>query len=91
MIKLPETLFEAFQPNYHDFLTNLWLTPVIVGLLTVLYITGTSIYLLYLHPLSNVPGPFLAKLSNWWQGYYAAKLLKAGKIQGKTARFAFIM
>lgn len=56
-------------------LHGLWLLPI-------LYIAGRCVYLIYFHPLSNVPGPALAKLTNLWQGYYAARLLKASKIHG---------
>jgi hypothetical protein len=44
-----------------------------------------SIYLVYFHPLSSVPGPLLAKVSTWWQAYYQAKLLKADQVQGRRS------
>lgn len=51
----------------------------------LLFIAGRCVYLIYFHPLSNVPGPLQAKLTDWWQMYHAAKLTKATKIQGNMA------
>ena len=48
----------------------------------LLYLAGRCVYLVYFHPLSNVPGPWQAKLTDWWQMYHAARLTKAAKIQG---------
>jgi hypothetical protein len=38
-------------------------------LLLVLGFGGYTIKQLFFHPLKDVPGPFLAKLTRWWQAY----------------------
>lgn len=48
----------------------------------LLLFAGRCVYLVYFHPLRNVPGPLQAKLTDWWQMYHAARLTKAAKIQG---------
>ncbi|KAK7928942.1 P450 monooxygenase [Apiospora marii] len=46
-------------------------TIILLGpLLLVLYITGLSIYRLYLSPASVFPGPRLASLTYWYEFYY---------------------
>jgi hypothetical protein len=54
------------------------------GILALFYGIFRVLYLLYFHPLSKVPGPLLAKLTNLWQAYYVARLVKAVKVQGKV-------
>jgi hypothetical protein len=38
-------------------------------LLLLLGFGGYTIYQVYFHPLRDIPGPFLAKLTRWWQAY----------------------
>lgn len=38
-------------------------------LLLVIGLTGYIIRQVFFHPLSDIPGPFLAKLTRWWQAY----------------------
>lgn len=45
-----------------------------VGIITVLYLVGLSIYRLYLSPLSKFPGPKLAALTKWYEFYYEVYL-----------------
>lgn len=45
-----------------------------VRLLYIVYWTGVGIYRLTLHPLADVPGPFLCKITRWQQTYYEAFL-----------------
>lgn len=39
-------------------------------LLACLCIVGVAIFRLFLHPLSGFPGPKLAALTTWYEGYY---------------------
>ncbi|OAP56057.1 hypothetical protein AYL99_09236 [Fonsecaea erecta] len=50
------------------------LTPllIVVSLGSVLYTFGLVIYRLYFHPLAKYPGPFWARISNWYSVYHAA-------------------
>lgn len=36
----------------------------------VLYILGLFIYRQFLHPLRNIPGPFLARVTGWYEFYH---------------------
>ena len=44
----------------------------IVGLplFVISYVIGSCIYHLFFHPLANFPGPKLATLTTWYEGYY---------------------
>jgi hypothetical protein len=48
-----------------------------VALNVILYIIGTSIYRLYLHPLAGFPGPKLAALTQWYEFYW--NVIKPGQ------------
>lgn len=56
-------------------LTLCALLPLLLGLMAV------SFYRLFLHPLSDVPGPKLAAISNVWYAYHArnGRVLELGK------------
>jgi len=59
------------------------LSPIIkTGVLSpALLPTVVILYRLFLHPLSRVPGPRLAAISNVWHAYYArnGRMLELGK------------
>jgi hypothetical protein len=59
------------------------LSPIIkAGILSPVLIPAVVIfYRLFLHPLSRVPGPRLAAISNIWHAYYArnGRMLELGK------------
>lgn len=38
--------------------------------ITVIHWAGTSFYRVYYHPLANIPGPFLAKVTHIYSFYY---------------------
>lgn len=40
------------------------------ALCTIVYVGYLVIYRLYLTPLAAIPGPFLAKVSHWYEFYY---------------------
>ena len=39
-------------------------------ILLLVWLAGTTIYRLFLHPLAKFPGPRLAALTTWYEGYY---------------------
>jgi hypothetical protein len=41
------------------------------------------LWLIALHPLRKVPGPWIAKVSTSWQNYHAARLQKAHAVQSE--------
>ncbi|KAI1079204.1 cytochrome P450 [Whalleya microplaca] len=47
---------------------------IYLGAITVTYISLVLGYRLFLHPLRQYPGPFLAKLTDAYAGYYAATM-----------------
>jgi hypothetical protein len=42
-----------------------------------LWAAGVAIYRLFLHPLAKFPGPKLAALTTWYEGYY--DVIKKGR------------
>lgn len=59
------------------------LTTAIFSILTLIItcILATAIYRLFLHPLSSIPGPRLAAVSNVWYAYHArnGRIAKLGE------------
>lgn len=58
-----------------DFLGNLLPAPLIlvataVFAVAIIQFIGISFYRLYFHPLANVPGPLLAKITYLYSFYY---------------------
>jgi hypothetical protein len=72
-----------------DFQDSLHLLPLYLGILLVLWVVGKIIYLRYFHPLANVPGPFLASISELYRFYY--NYIKNGsyylKFEGFQAKY----
>ncbi|RPA99485.1 cytochrome P450 [Choiromyces venosus 120613-1] len=58
------------------------------------YISSLVLYRLFFHPLARIPGPFLAKITDWYTVYYAYRgdrylaLYKAHEKYGPVIRFA---
>ncbi|OJJ67368.1 hypothetical protein ASPBRDRAFT_58930 [Aspergillus brasiliensis CBS 101740] len=50
-------------------LLSLLFNPFSVGILLLLSTSGYVIYQCFLSPLARIPGPFLAKLTNWHRAY----------------------
>jgi hypothetical protein len=60
-------------------------------LLGLVFLLGRAIYLLHFHPLHKIPGPTLAKLTTWWQSYYASRLQKADRVQAAHVKYGDIV
>jgi hypothetical protein len=84
MLLSSENFSQAISLAYTTAQTRWRLLLLSASVLVAVWVLFRVIYLLYFHPLSRVPGPFLAKVSTSWQLYYASKLLKAHKVQGKN-------
>lgn len=55
----------------------LWSELAHIAIIIVTWILATCLYRLTLHPLSRVPGPWLASLSNIWYAYHVRNGLVA--------------
>ncbi|SCV74779.1 BQ2448_7808 [Microbotryum intermedium] len=47
--------------------------PALWGIVAAACIVLRGLYLLYLHPLANIPGPRLAKFTDAWKAYHTSK------------------
>ncbi|KAK3391156.1 cytochrome P450 [Podospora didyma] len=56
--------------------------PTVAGAVVAYYVT-VAFYRLFLHPLARFPGPKLAAISRWYEGYY--DVIKGGKYTPKIA------
>jgi hypothetical protein len=71
--------------------------PMLVGAVFAYYGTLTF-YRLFLHPLARFPGPRLAAVSRWYEGYYdvvlggqyTPKIAKLHKIYGRLFPNGFV-
>lgn len=55
--------------------------------LFVVYLVGTAVYSVFFHPLRNVPGPPLAKLSKAWSRYGNLKGRKSHRIHDAHLKY----
>lgn len=73
--------------------SNLWLGAGVSLLAGILYILGVIVYRLTLHPLAKYPGPFLAKITDWYivirsfKGDRHIELFELHKKHGPFVRF----
>jgi hypothetical protein len=66
-------------------INSLWevLTWQLIVSLTVFYCTVLAAYRIFWHPLSHIPGPKLAALTIWYEGFF--DLFQGGKYTFKIA------
>lgn len=48
------------------------------------YVLVLAVYRLYLHPLSKFPGPRLAAVTSWYEGYY--EIVKNGQYSRQISK-----
>lgn len=60
-----------------------WLLSLIVVTSTLLFSVGIRVYRLWFSPLSNIPGPWYAAVSNLWIDSHAARFRLCRVIEGQ--------
>jgi hypothetical protein len=50
----------------------------------LLYLAALTFYRLYLHPLANFPGPRIAAVTSWYEGYY--EIVKNGQYSRQISK-----
>lgn len=71
----------------------------VVGGAVVAYYVTLVFYRLFLHPLAGFPGPRLAAISRWYEGYYdvvldgqyTSKIAKLHKTYGTVSSVAHLL
>lgn len=51
---------------------------------TLIYVIALVVYRLYLHPLAKFPGPRIAAVTSWYEGYY--EIVKNGQYSRKISK-----
>jgi hypothetical protein len=65
----------ADMPLYLPSAVHLATAPRNAAILTVVYLFTLVFYRLYFHPLAKYPGPFLAKITDWFVALFSVLLL----------------
>lgn len=73
--KLPEGSGQQLLDHFLSLFTTSKLKYAVLALAAYYVLKGISIaiYRLWFHPLARFPGPFLARISTWWEFYYEVR------------------
>lgn len=62
-------LLKYYTNSSMNSIQDFWTLQAVAGVVVV-YLITVGVYRLYLHPLAKFPGPRLAGLTRWYEGYY---------------------
>lgn len=56
----------------------------VLALSILIYVIALAVHRLYLHPLAKFPGPRIAAITSWYEGYY--EIVKNGQYSRKISK-----